>query len=58
VPHPVQGEVVYLQLPALDIAASAAFYEAVFGWSVDSVQGRFEAPGIIGEWTTHVPTRR
>jgi predicted enzyme related to lactoylglutathione lyase len=51
----VQGEVVYLQLPALDIAASAAFYEAVFGWSVDSVQGRFEAPGIIGEWTTHCP---
>ena len=54
-PHPVQGQVVYLQLPAVDIAASAAFYEAVFGWSVDGDRGRFEAPGIIGEWTTDRP---
>lgn len=53
--HPLQGQVVYLQLPALDIAASAAFYEAVFSWSVDSDRGRFEAPGIIGEWTTDRP---
>jgi len=44
-----------LQLPAVDIAASATFYEAVFGWSVDSDRGRFEAPGIIGEWTTDRP---
>jgi predicted enzyme related to lactoylglutathione lyase len=51
-PHPVRGQVVYLQLPAVDIAASAAFYEAVFGWSVDCDRGRFESPGIIGEWTT------
>jgi predicted enzyme related to lactoylglutathione lyase len=43
--------VVYLQLPAVDIAASADFYRAVFGWSVDRDGGRFEAPGIIGEWT-------
>ena len=54
-PHPVHGQVVYLQLPAVDVAASAAFYEAVFGWSVDSERGRFEAPGIIGEWTTDRP---
>jgi len=54
-PHPRQGPVVYLQLPAVDIAASATFYEAVFGWSVDSDRGRFEAPGIIGEWTTDRP---
>jgi predicted enzyme related to lactoylglutathione lyase len=54
-PHPVPGQVVYLQLPAIDIPASAAFYEAVFGWSVDSDRGRFEAPGIIGEWTTDRP---
>jgi predicted enzyme related to lactoylglutathione lyase len=50
-PHPVHGQVVYLQLPAVDVAASAAFYQRVFGWSVDSDRGRFEAPGIIGEWT-------
>jgi predicted enzyme related to lactoylglutathione lyase len=48
----VHGQVVYLQLPAVNIAVSAAFYEAVFGWSVDTDRGRFEAPGIIGEWTT------
>ena len=51
-PHPVHGQVVYLQLPAVNIAVSAAFYEAVFGWSVDTDRGRFEAPAIIGEWTT------
>ena len=50
--HPEKGQVVYLQLPAVDIAASADFYEAVFGWSVDRDTGRFDAPGIIGEWTT------
>jgi predicted enzyme related to lactoylglutathione lyase len=54
-PHPVHGQVVYLQLPAADVAASAAFYEAVFGWSVDPSGGNFEAPGIIGEWTTERP---
>jgi predicted enzyme related to lactoylglutathione lyase len=53
-----QGQVVYLQLPAADPAASAAFYEAVFGWSVDPERGRFEAPGIIGEWTTDRPPTR
>lgn len=54
-PHPVQGQVVYLQLPAVGITASADFYEAVFGWSVDRDGGRFEAPGIIGEWTVDRP---
>jgi hypothetical protein len=47
-PHPAHGQVVYLQLPAADVTASAAFYEAVFGWSVDPEKGRFEAPGVIG----------
>lgn len=44
------GRVDYLQLPARDLARSAAFYEAVFGWSV--ADGSFEAPGMIGQWTT------
>ncbi len=44
-----------MQLPALDVARSAAFYEAVFGWSVDLVHGSFEAPGMIGQWTTDRP---
>lgn len=48
-PH---GRVEYLQLPALEVARSAAFYQAVFGWSVDLRRGSFEAPGIFGQWTT------
>ena len=46
------GEIDYVQLPALDIARSAAFYEAVFGWSIDAISGSFEAPGMIGQLTT------
>ena len=44
------GRIDYLQLPARDVARSAAFYAAVFGWSVEN--GSFEAPGMIGQWTT------
>jgi predicted enzyme related to lactoylglutathione lyase len=54
-PHPVHGQVVYLQLPAADLATSASFYQAVFGWSVDPVARSFEAPGIIGEWIAERP---
>jgi predicted enzyme related to lactoylglutathione lyase len=50
--HPPHGQIGYLQIPALDVGRSAAFYEAVFGWSVDLVHGSFEAPGMIGQWTT------
>jgi predicted enzyme related to lactoylglutathione lyase len=50
--HPPHGQIGYLQLPALDVARSAAFYEAVFGWSVGLEHGSFEAPGMIGQWTT------
>jgi len=50
-PHPVHGQIGYLQLPAVDIAQSAAFYQTVFGWSVDAEHGSFEAPGMIGQFT-------
>ena len=50
--HPPHGQIGYLQLPAIDIARSAAFYEAVFGWAVDLTWASFEAPGMIGQWTT------
>jgi predicted enzyme related to lactoylglutathione lyase len=50
--HPPHGQIGYLQLPALDVARSAGFYEAVFGWSVEPTYGSFEAPGMIGQWTT------
>jgi predicted enzyme related to lactoylglutathione lyase len=50
--HPQHGQIGYLQLPARDVARSAAFYGTVFGWSVDHEHGSFEAPGMIGQWTT------
>jgi predicted enzyme related to lactoylglutathione lyase len=46
------GQIGYLQLPALDVERSAAFYRTVFGWTVEPEYGSFEAPGIIGQWTT------
>src|SRR4051794_20322693 len=49
------GRIDYLQLPALDVDRSAAFYTAVFGWSAEN--GSFEAPGLIGQWTTARPPR-
>jgi predicted enzyme related to lactoylglutathione lyase len=51
----VHGQLSYLQIPASDIPASARFYEAVFGWSVDPEGGGFEAPGLIGQWIDERP---
>jgi predicted enzyme related to lactoylglutathione lyase len=50
--HPAHGQIGYLELPALDVTASATFYATVFGWTVDIEQAGFEAPGMIGQWTT------
>jgi predicted enzyme related to lactoylglutathione lyase len=41
-----------LQLPALDVKQSAAFYARLFGWQVDTEHPSFEAPGLIGQWVT------
>jgi PhnB protein len=49
------GQVVYLQIPAKDIAVSAGFYERVLGWRIDPPESGFEAPGIIGQWVTDRP---
>ncbi len=35
--HPPHGSIGYLQLPAVDIARSAGFYEQLFGWQVEDV---------------------
>ena len=48
-PH---GQIGYVQIPAADVAQSAAFYETVFGWSTERTYGSFEAPGMIGQFTT------
>ena len=50
--HPPLGQLGYLQLPAVDLPRSAAFYEQVFGWKVELTYGSFEAPGVVGQWTT------
>lgn len=52
--HPPHGSIAYLQLPAVDIAGSAAFYGAVVGWSVELTYASFEGPGIIGQFTTEL----
>ncbi len=49
------GQLCYLQIPALDITASARFYERVFGWRVAPPAAGFEAPALIGQWTTERP---
>jgi predicted enzyme related to lactoylglutathione lyase len=55
---PPPGQIGYLQIPARDIAASAAFYAAVFGWSVDPGNGSFTAAGMIGQLTTELTPAR
>jgi len=52
--HPPHGQVGYLQLPAVDVAASAAFYRSAFGWEAELEHGSFQAPGMIGQWTTEL----
>ncbi|HEY2239354.1 MAG TPA: VOC family protein [Streptosporangiaceae bacterium] len=50
------GGVSYLAIPATDVARSAAFYQAVFGWELrgDSDQPSFsDGTGhVIGHWRT------
>ena len=53
------GGVSYLRIPAHDLAQSAEFYRAVFGWQL---RGRPDAPSfsdgtghVIGHWRTDLP---
>ena len=53
------GGVSYLRIPARDVAQSAEFYRAVFGWRLG---GRPDAPSfsdgtghVIGHWRTDLP---
>ena len=52
---PEHGQPAYLQLPALDVERSAAFYSALFGWRAEPGAAGFEAPGLIGQWVTDRP---
>ena len=53
--RPVQGQVSYLQIPAINVQRSAEFYARVFGWHVDHPHPGFDAPGLIGQWVTDRP---
>jgi predicted enzyme related to lactoylglutathione lyase len=51
------GHVSYLEIPAIDLQLSAAFYEAVFGWNIhrrDSGHVGFDdrSGDLIGGWAT------
>ncbi len=52
----VHGQVCYLQMPAVDSARAAAFYEAVFGWQTEHPYQDFESPGLIGQWVQGRPS--
>jgi predicted enzyme related to lactoylglutathione lyase len=51
------GHVSYLEIPAIDPARSARFYQAVFGWRIrdlESGRAAFDDPSgdLIGRWHT------
>ncbi|MHB1458024.1 MAG: VOC family protein [Armatimonadota bacterium] len=50
------GKICYIEIPAVDIEVSAAFYEAVFGWRIRRMEGRTAFDDIVNEvsgaWVT------
>jgi uncharacterized protein len=58
VPGLAHGQLCYLQLPAVSSTRAAAFYAAVFGWSIEEHYRDFEAPGLIGQWVQGRPPAR
>jgi predicted enzyme related to lactoylglutathione lyase len=59
-PTATHGKVCYLELPALDVAVSAAFYNSVFGWKIrqrgDGATAFDDATGeVSGAWVTGRP---
>jgi predicted enzyme related to lactoylglutathione lyase len=53
------GKICYLEIPAIDIAQSVAFYEAVFGWQVqrrgDGRLSFHDGVEVSGTWVTGRP---
>jgi len=54
------GKICYLEIPALDVARSSSFYQAVFGWGVrqrgDGSLAFDDAVGeVSGTWVTGRP---
>jgi predicted enzyme related to lactoylglutathione lyase len=59
-PDPANGKICYLEIPATDIEASAAFYARVFGWSIrrrgDGATAFDDTTGqVSGAWVTGRP---
>ena len=57
------GHVSYLEIPAIDVEQSAAFYESVFGWQIhrrDSGHASFDdrSGALIGRWDRGRPVSR
>lgn len=48
------GKLSYIEIPAVDVAESAAFYQRVFGWNVRGNGDAFDdtTSEIIGHWVT------
>jgi predicted enzyme related to lactoylglutathione lyase len=54
------GKICYVEIPALDVRLSAAFYEAVFGWNIrqrgDGATAFDDTTGeVSGTWVTSRP---
>jgi uncharacterized protein len=59
-PTRANGKICYVEIPATDVEASAAFYEAVFGWRLrkrgDGATAFDDAIGeVSGTWVTGRP---
>ena len=63
-PTPGNGKICYIEMPAADIAASARFYQRIFGWSIrkrgdgstafDDTAGQVSGSWVLGR-PQHVP---
>jgi predicted enzyme related to lactoylglutathione lyase len=59
-PTSVNGKICYIEIPATEIARSARFYEAVFGWTIrtrgDGATAFDDTTGqVSGAWVTGRP---
>ena len=59
-PTRTNGKICYVEIPALDVELSAAFYEAVFGWNIrqrgDGATAFDDTTGeVSGTWVTDRP---
>jgi predicted enzyme related to lactoylglutathione lyase len=56
-PTPTNGKICYIEMPAIDISISSAFYKEVFGWNIrqrgDGATAFDDTTGqVSGAWVT------